>query len=110
MIRAHSVPCIGHAVIAGHALYLYHSGDSADFLELRTVSYPHRKNRALVMKSMEIQPVITSLVADYMMRAKLTLWRVPGAKVNGGWCMCMTKQDYDGPKVCKCSFGKEKCM
>jgi hypothetical protein len=83
-IRAHGVNTAGH---------------SEEMLDLRTVSFPVRQDGVLVMKKQEIQTVVTSFVADYQMRAKLTLWRAPTAKVNGGWCMCMMKQEYDGPKV-----------
>jgi hypothetical protein len=52
------------------------------------------------MKKQEIQAVITSFVADFQMRSKLTMWRAPTAKVNGGWCMCVMKQEHEGPQVC----------
>lgn len=76
------------------------AGASDDLLELRTVCFPERQGGVLVMKKMEIHAILTSIVADFIMRAKMTLWRGPTGKVNGGWCMCVTKQDYEGPKVC----------
>ncbi len=76
------------------------AGSSEKMLDLRTLFFPQRQDGVLVMKKQEIQAVITSFVADFQMRSKLTMWRAPTAKINGGWCMCMMKQEYEGPKVC----------
>jgi hypothetical protein len=75
------------------------TGNSADLLEVRTVSYPVRRDGVVVMEQQEIQAILTSLVADFPMRSKLTLWRGQTGKVNGGWCMCVTKQKHQGAKV-----------
>jgi hypothetical protein len=80
---------------------LVHAGDSEELAALRTVSFPRKQNGSIKMERMEIQAVLTSLVADYVMRSKLTLWRHPTAKVNGGWCMCLTKQEIEDEKVCE---------
>jgi hypothetical protein len=87
------------------------TGKEAEKLEARTISYPMREEGVegeegtLIIAREEIQPVITSVVADFMMRHKLTLWRTPAALVNGGWCSCLTKQNYEGPQVQFCSVG-----
>jgi hypothetical protein len=77
-----------------------HSGDSDELTALRTLSFPRKQNGSMKMERMEMQAVLTSLVADFVMRSKLTLWRHPTAKVNGGWCMCLTKQEIEDEKVC----------
>jgi hypothetical protein len=76
-----------------------HAGDSDDKLEARTVSFPQRHDGCIVIMQEEVQAVITSIVADFNMRSKLTLWRTPAALVNGGWCACLTKQSHEGPEV-----------
>lgn len=67
--------------------------------EVRSVAFPQRENSHVVMKEQEIQTVLTSFVGDYIMRAKLTRWFGPQALVNGGWCSCVTKQNFEGPQV-----------
>lgn len=73
-----------------------------DAVELRTVSTPRSQGDVLTARNLEIQPVLTSKVADFMMRCKLTMWTAPTALVNGGWCMCKTKQEFEGLQVCFC--------
>jgi hypothetical protein len=75
------------------------AGNSEKMVNLRTVTYPERRDGVVLMKSREIQPILTSLVCDFVMRSKLTLWKGQTGKVNGGWCMCVMKQEYEGPKV-----------
>jgi hypothetical protein len=77
-----------------------HAGSSDRLVALRTVCYPRRQNGHVTMKRMEMQAVLTSMVADFVMRSKLTLWRHPTAKVNGGWCLCLTKQEIEDEKAC----------
>lgn len=36
-----------------------------------------------------LHPVLSSIGADFIGRSKLTLWQMPGATYNGGWCMCV---------------------
>ena len=69
------------------------------------MSYPYIEDDSVQILEQEIQAVITSIAADFIMRSKLTRWRAPTALVNGGWCACLTKQKYQGPKVlllCAC--------
>jgi hypothetical protein len=98
----HMVPCM-YTLCLLFILYkeLVHAGDSEELAALRTVPFPRKQNGSIKMETMEIQAVLTSLVADYVMRSKLTLWRHPTAKVNGGWCMCLTKQEIEDEKVCE---------
>jgi hypothetical protein len=38
-----------------------------------------------------MQPVLASVGADFIGRAKLTGWQTPSATHHGGWCMCVNK-------------------
>jgi hypothetical protein len=76
-----------------------HVGNAEKKLEARTVAFPQRQDGCIVTLQEEVQPVITSIVADFMMRAKLTLWRTPAALVNGGWCSCLTRENFERFKV-----------
>ena len=74
--------------------------DSNDKVKARTFQYPaFDEEGEYRWIEEEIQPVLTSIVCDFMMRCKLTAWRTPKALVNGGWCSCLTKQIFEGPKV-----------
>ena len=40
-----------------------------------------------------MQPVLTGIVNDFIMRCHTTLWLGPASQHPGGYCMCVRKQD-----------------
>ena len=55
------------------------------------------RNASGDLEDIVIQPVLSGLVMDYIMRCHVCKWYQPAAIFAGGWCMCALKV---GGEVC----------
>jgi hypothetical protein len=70
-----------------------HSKHAGAGLPVTMVEALATAKRPACTKEVVIQPVLTGLVADYIMRCHLTHWYGPTANHPGGWCMCVRRLD-----------------